>query len=253
MSGRRDLNPRPLDPQSSALPNCATSRCCPSGSGLLRPARAQRTLQHFRGCSLTPLGIGRPPSRRSASPGGGPSRRRRPPPSTVGHRGPCRPPHPCGQRQAVEVELAAGRLPAHCVGRLLPPRRNPFLPLLSTHCTRTTTWSSPAKAPRQPGRRRGARRNPDHICTDETLSTSSRSTRTSPCPRSVGARRSPSSRTRTTVSFSSERLLASTRRRSRRTTTSASSTAMLMVSNLPPRMRLALFGSTRFFQGGETP
>ena len=25
-SGRRDLNPRPLDPQSSALPNCATSR-----------------------------------------------------------------------------------------------------------------------------------------------------------------------------------------------------------------------------------
>ena len=28
-SGRRDLNPRPLDPQSSALPNCATSRCVP--------------------------------------------------------------------------------------------------------------------------------------------------------------------------------------------------------------------------------
>ena len=27
LSGRRDLNPRPLDPQSSALPNCATSRC----------------------------------------------------------------------------------------------------------------------------------------------------------------------------------------------------------------------------------
>ena len=26
-SGWRDLNPRPLDPQSSALPNCATSRC----------------------------------------------------------------------------------------------------------------------------------------------------------------------------------------------------------------------------------
>ena len=26
VSGRRDLNPRPLDPQSSALPNCATSR-----------------------------------------------------------------------------------------------------------------------------------------------------------------------------------------------------------------------------------
>jgi hypothetical protein len=26
-SGRRDLNPRPLDPQSSALPNWATSRC----------------------------------------------------------------------------------------------------------------------------------------------------------------------------------------------------------------------------------
>ena len=25
-SGRRDLNPRPLDPQSSALPNCATAR-----------------------------------------------------------------------------------------------------------------------------------------------------------------------------------------------------------------------------------
>ena len=34
-SGRRDLNPRPLDPQSSALPNCATSRC--------RPGRAART------------------------------------------------------------------------------------------------------------------------------------------------------------------------------------------------------------------
>lgn len=32
-SGRRDLNPRPLDPQSSALPNCATSRCS-FGSGL---------------------------------------------------------------------------------------------------------------------------------------------------------------------------------------------------------------------------
>jgi hypothetical protein len=27
LSGRRDLNPRPLDPQSSALPSCATSRC----------------------------------------------------------------------------------------------------------------------------------------------------------------------------------------------------------------------------------
>ena len=26
LSGRRDLNPRPLDPQSSALPNCATAR-----------------------------------------------------------------------------------------------------------------------------------------------------------------------------------------------------------------------------------
>ena len=26
-SGRRDLNPRPLDPQSSALPSWATSRC----------------------------------------------------------------------------------------------------------------------------------------------------------------------------------------------------------------------------------
>jgi hypothetical protein len=26
-SGRPDLNRRPLDPQSSALPNCATSRC----------------------------------------------------------------------------------------------------------------------------------------------------------------------------------------------------------------------------------
>ena len=25
-SGRRDLNPRPLDPQSSALPGCATPR-----------------------------------------------------------------------------------------------------------------------------------------------------------------------------------------------------------------------------------
>lgn len=29
-SDQRDLNPRPLDPQSSALPNCATTRCaCP--------------------------------------------------------------------------------------------------------------------------------------------------------------------------------------------------------------------------------
>jgi hypothetical protein len=27
LSGRRDLNPRPLDPQSSALPSWATSRC----------------------------------------------------------------------------------------------------------------------------------------------------------------------------------------------------------------------------------
>ena len=26
LSGWRDLNPRPLDPQSSALPNCATAR-----------------------------------------------------------------------------------------------------------------------------------------------------------------------------------------------------------------------------------
>src|ERR1700722_14425119 len=33
-SGRPDLNRRPLDPQSSALPNCATSRC--------REARARR-------------------------------------------------------------------------------------------------------------------------------------------------------------------------------------------------------------------
>ena len=30
LSGRRDLNPRPLDPQSSALPNCATARWCKS-------------------------------------------------------------------------------------------------------------------------------------------------------------------------------------------------------------------------------
>src|SRR6266511_6426821 len=31
-SGRRDLNPRPLDPQSSALPSCATSRCPTAGT-----------------------------------------------------------------------------------------------------------------------------------------------------------------------------------------------------------------------------
>ena len=29
-SGRQDLNLRPLDPQSSALPSCATSRCSPT-------------------------------------------------------------------------------------------------------------------------------------------------------------------------------------------------------------------------------
>jgi hypothetical protein len=33
-SGRRDSNPRPLDPQSSALPNCATSRNRPTASTL---------------------------------------------------------------------------------------------------------------------------------------------------------------------------------------------------------------------------
>jgi hypothetical protein len=27
LSGRGDLNPRPLRPERSALPNCATSRC----------------------------------------------------------------------------------------------------------------------------------------------------------------------------------------------------------------------------------
>jgi hypothetical protein len=54
-SGRRDLNPRPLDPQSSALPSCATSRhCSPADSpaGLLTlaqngrdPARRRRLLR----------------------------------------------------------------------------------------------------------------------------------------------------------------------------------------------------------------
>ncbi len=38
-SGRQDLNLRPLDPQSSALPSCATSRC-PSGLGFPLAERA---------------------------------------------------------------------------------------------------------------------------------------------------------------------------------------------------------------------
>src|SRR5438046_518448 len=32
-SGWRDLNPRPLDPQSSALPNCATARTAEDATG----------------------------------------------------------------------------------------------------------------------------------------------------------------------------------------------------------------------------
>ena len=35
-SGWRDLNPRPLDPQSSALPNCATARRLAASSRLQR-------------------------------------------------------------------------------------------------------------------------------------------------------------------------------------------------------------------------
>src|SRR5579862_8912201 len=37
LSGRRDLNPRPLDPQSSALPSCATSRNRPSATSVTDP------------------------------------------------------------------------------------------------------------------------------------------------------------------------------------------------------------------------
>jgi hypothetical protein len=52
-SGRRDLNPRPLDPQSSALPSCATSRNRPSAiaGGLVylsatKPPPAHADAQH---------------------------------------------------------------------------------------------------------------------------------------------------------------------------------------------------------------
>ena len=40
-SGRQDLNLRPLDPQSSALPSCATSRC-PSDLGFPLSERARK-------------------------------------------------------------------------------------------------------------------------------------------------------------------------------------------------------------------
>src|SRR5699024_1095673 len=52
VSGRRDLNPRPLDPQSSALPNCATSRDR-RAHNRLRFLPTGTTVSHFRPHSNT--------------------------------------------------------------------------------------------------------------------------------------------------------------------------------------------------------
>ena len=58
-SGRRDLNPRPLDPQSSALPSCATSRNYPPGrAGLLTLAQNP---QHLAPRSSAPCYCANPP------------------------------------------------------------------------------------------------------------------------------------------------------------------------------------------------
>ncbi len=58
-SGRQDLNLRPLDPQSSALPSCATSRC-PSDLGF---PQARRAREQYR----TPSGDHEPLTGRSGS------------------------------------------------------------------------------------------------------------------------------------------------------------------------------------------
>lgn len=69
-SGRQDLNLRPLDPQSSALPSCATSRGLGACSGAwggsavgfstLSPVvpATWKTIQHVGGCSLPGSGVG---------------------------------------------------------------------------------------------------------------------------------------------------------------------------------------------------
>ena len=97
LSGRQDLNLRPLDPQSSALPSCATSRH-PSGAGTSLPHRRRGT--SARGQALRPrfsrtrteISIGRagepellaqpaleePPVARLEEPGGEQHERRRP-------------------------------------------------------------------------------------------------------------------------------------------------------------------------------
>ncbi len=54
-SGRQDLNLRPLDPQSSALPSCATSRCAVRGEPR---DRAVRTLPYVGGCAAVGEGGG---------------------------------------------------------------------------------------------------------------------------------------------------------------------------------------------------
>ena len=49
LSGGRDLNSRPPDPQSGALPNCATARWAPDPSTGRRPCQAGRAGRSFRG------------------------------------------------------------------------------------------------------------------------------------------------------------------------------------------------------------
>ncbi len=52
-SGRRDLNPRPLRPERSALPNCATSRT-PDTNGPAKPCLLRE--------QPAPASVGSPPA-----------------------------------------------------------------------------------------------------------------------------------------------------------------------------------------------
>src|SRR5262249_44930113 len=66
-SGRRDLNPQPLDPQSSALPSCATSRCRSPGSRYSVAHTSTSTLVRI------PVGASAPSIERAISVAGGAS------------------------------------------------------------------------------------------------------------------------------------------------------------------------------------
>ena len=132
-SGRRDLNPRPLDPQSSALPSCATSRpCLPAG---LRSGptylSAERARSGAAQAPAPPRGPARPasPPGRQARQAGKPARPASPPGRPARQVGqpasPCKAGKPPGPQAAKPSAVdQAGRSPWR--GPLLVCRRAPY-------------------------------------------------------------------------------------------------------------------------------